>query len=112
MTRDPIYQQIGATIKARRKNLGLKQENLALQLRISRGALANIETGRQNMLVHQLFNFARELRMKPFDLLPPSAYDNINFDGSELPFPKGLKERQKEQVARLFSDETTIQPNQ
>src|SRR6266852_9416336 len=67
-----VYKQIGAIIKARRKTLNnMKQEKLAGLLGISRGSLANIETGRQGILVHQLYKFSAALQLKtPIDLLP------------------------------------------
>jgi transcriptional regulator with XRE-family HTH domain len=100
---DPIYKHIGILIKARRKTLGLKQENLAHTLGISRGSLANIETGRQNILVHNLYKFARALELSPLDLLPHPSRDKTDSDGVALPLPDDLKAEQKKQVARLFS---------
>ena len=111
MIPNPIYKQIGALIKARRKKLdNMKQKNLASDLGISRGSLANIETGRQNILVHQLYNFAKALRLSPVDLLPLSTNEDIRVERTELPLPKNLKARQKQQVARLFMQTATRQP--
>jgi transcriptional regulator with XRE-family HTH domain len=112
VTRDPIYKVIGAIIRAKRKKLGLKQENLASELRISRGSLANIETGRQNMLVHQLYIFAKALKLSPADLLPPAPDHHPNAARTELPLPENLKGRQKEQVARFFSQAASNQENE
>jgi transcriptional regulator with XRE-family HTH domain len=109
MTRDPIYKHIGAVIKARRKTLGLKQETLAGKLGISRGSLANIETGRQNVLVHQLFKIAAALELTPTDLLPPPSTEHVRAGHSELPLPENLKAQQKEQIARLFEGVDTDQ---
>jgi transcriptional regulator with XRE-family HTH domain len=110
VTPDPIYKQIGAVIKARRKTLGLKQENLASLLSISRGSLANIETGRQNVLVHQLYKFAAVLKLTPFDLLPPPAVNQPRGERTELPLPDDLKAQQKEQITRLFEQVEAEQP--
>jgi len=104
---DPIYEQIGALIKARRKTLQLKQETLASMLGISRGSLANIETGRQSILVHQLYRFAIALQLKPLDLLPPPPTDHSRAEHTDLPLPNDLKAQQKKQVARLFSQVDT-----
>jgi transcriptional regulator with XRE-family HTH domain len=109
MPPDPIYKQIGAVIKARRKKLGLKQETLAAKLGISRGALANVETGRQNVLVHQLYKFAASLELSPFDLLPQPPPAPVSVDRTELPLPANLREQQKEQIARLFAQVDTSQ---
>ena len=109
MTPDPIYKQIGAVIKARRKKLGMKQEVLAGKLGISRGSLANVETGRQNVLVHQLYKYAAALELSPFDLLPLPPNDNFRTDRSPLPLPPDLKAQQVEQITRLFDQVDTDQ---
>ena len=109
MTPDPIYKHIGALIKARRRTLQLKQENLAGMLGISRGSLANIETGRQSVLVHQLYKFAAALQLTPFDLLPQPSTDQFEAGRTELPLPDGLKAQQKKQVAHLFMQVDTDQ---
>jgi len=101
-TPDPIYKHIGMLIKARRKTLGLKQENLAHTLGISRGSLANIETGRQNILVHNLYKIAAALDLNLFDLLPQPSSVPSKSERMALPLPDDLKANQKKQVARLF----------
>jgi transcriptional regulator with XRE-family HTH domain len=103
VTPDPIYKFIGAKIQARRKKLELKQENLARMLGISRGSLANVETGRQSILVHQLFKFAEKLQLTPLDLLPEQSSGNAESNRTDLPLPADLKSQQKKQVAKLFS---------
>lgn len=109
VTRDPLYKQIGTVIKARRKTLGLNQQELARSLGISRGSLANVETGRQSILVHQLYKFAAALQVMPFDLLPPPSIENFGIEQTELPLPDNLKAQQKEQIARLFGQVETDQ---
>ena len=104
MTPDPIYKEIGAVIRDRRKKLGLSQEKLAAQLRISRGSLANIEIGRQNILVHQLCRFANALELAPADLLPASPANDARLLDSNLPLPGNLKPNQKAQVIGIFSE--------
>lgn len=108
MTPDPIYRHIGSLIKARRKTLQLKQENLANMLGISRGSLANIETGRQNVLVHQLYRFAAALQLTPVDLLPSPSMDQTRTEAVELPLPSDLKAQQKKQITDLFMQ---VDPN-
>jgi transcriptional regulator with XRE-family HTH domain len=109
---DPIYKHIGTLIKTRRKTLGMKQETLANMLRISRGSLANVETGRQNVLVHNLYKFAAALKLTPFDLLPPLSNDDLEVERTELPVPDDLKAQQKKQVANLFLQvDTNQKPN-
>ncbi|MGH9451203.1 MAG: helix-turn-helix domain-containing protein [Terriglobia bacterium] len=109
MSPDPIYKHIGALIKARRKALGWKQEKLAGELGISRGSLANVETGRQSVLVHQLYKFAAVLKLTPSDFLPLTSRDHFRGDHTELPLPDDLKAQQKEQIARLIQQVDTNQ---
>lgn len=109
-----LYRTVGASIRHRRRELDLTQAKLANRLGISRGTLANIETGRQNLLLHQLYRFAAALDMNVHDLLPLpvemnigellplAATDNVT-DLKELPMPKGLTSEQQAQVARVFS---------
>lgn len=99
--RDSIYQHIGSIIKQRRKQLGMKQETLANELAISRGSLANIETGRQGILVHQLYKIALALKITPNDLLP-APDEPLPLDDWAEKLPPGLKPRQQQQIARLL----------
>lgn len=109
MDSDDVYKHIGAVIKARRKTLGLKQEALAGRLGISRGSLANVETGRQRVLVHQLYKFAAALQLAPTDLLPQPSTSDSKAERTELPLPNSLKPQQKKQIARLFEQIDTSQ---
>lgn len=71
-------------------------------MHLSRATLANIETGRQRVLVHQLYTFASALGIKPEELLPHSQKSSPTADSSRLPIPDGLKPEQREQIARLI----------
>lgn len=102
MNPNPIYVHIGSIIRSRRKALGLTQEMLASRLSISRGGLANIETGRQNILVHQLYEFASQLNLEPSDFLPVMPRERSRLDEGDVPLPTDLKKSQKEQIARFF----------
>jgi transcriptional regulator with XRE-family HTH domain len=113
-----LYRTVGTSIRRRRRELDLTQMKLANRLGISRGALANIETGRQNLLLHQLYRFAAVLDMNVHDLLPlptemnvgelmPLATTDEIAQSKELPMPKGLTPEQKAQVARVLSTAVT-----
>jgi transcriptional regulator with XRE-family HTH domain len=110
MSVDPFYRHIGAIIKTRRETLKMKQEVLAGQLGISRGSLSNIETGRQSILVHQLYRFADMLQLSPNDLLPVAVNDHAKTERTLLPLPGDLKAQQKEQLTRLLEQFDTTQP--
>src|SRR5690349_2172160 len=103
-----LYQQLGGFIRQRRRALDLTQEELATQLGISRGALANIEGGRQNMLLHQLYRIASALDLDVHQLLP--AMDEAQPEASGIRLPKGLTPEQEAQVTRLMTGETSRRP--
>ena len=102
-TNRQVYEALGALIRRRRRALDLTQDKLAGRLGMSRGALANIETGRQNVLLHQLYRFATVLDMDVHDLLPPPSSAAPPVPSKELPLPKGLTTEQKSQVAGVFA---------
>src|SRR5712692_1672050 len=58
-----FYKALGDLIRRRRKILNLSQEKLAGRLGVSRASIANIETGRQKILVHQLLQLAATLNL-------------------------------------------------
>lgn len=112
MVPNSFYEHIGATIKARRRVLGMKQKNLAAKLGISRGSLANIEIGRQCLLVHQLYRFASVLELQPQDLLPPLPIDFSASSELDDLMPAGLKPAQKQQLARLIEGTRVEAPSE
>lgn len=88
---EPIYPAIGKAIAERRVDLGLTQGQLAERLEISRPSLANIEAGRQRMLVHQVYEIAAALHVLPSELVPRqrvSARDFIHLTARERPLPQ------------------------
>ncbi|MGH9713617.1 MAG: helix-turn-helix domain-containing protein [Candidatus Acidiferrales bacterium] len=102
MKPEPIYKTIGTIIRRRRRRLDWPQALLASRLGISRATLANIETGRQRVLVHHLYTLAEVLKMKPSDFLPPASLAESPDSWAQLPIPSDLKPQQKEQIARLI----------
>lgn len=66
-----IYRLIGSQIAARRKELRLKQAEVAAQIGLTRASLANIEKGRQKVMLHQIYRIAEALRIETIlDLVP------------------------------------------
>jgi transcriptional regulator with XRE-family HTH domain len=102
-----IYKEIGETIRLRRKKFGLTQDALAVRVNVSRASLANIESGRQRLLIHVLYEIALELHMDPKDLLPaaPSLQEEKTSSGPVKLPQKGLKKSQRDQIQDLFSDD-------
>jgi transcriptional regulator with XRE-family HTH domain len=105
-----LYREVGSLIRRRRRALDLTQAKLAARLGMSRGALANIETGRQNLLLHHLYRFASALEVNIHDLLPAPREELDLAQSKGLPLPKGLTPEQKVQVARVFSESVDRKP--
>lgn len=58
---EPMYQNIGKVISERRRKLHMTQVDLAATVKISRPSLANIEAGRQRIMLHDIFKFEEVL---------------------------------------------------
>ncbi len=106
MSKHPVYKEIGKRIRHWRKANGMKQEALADELGISRGSLANIETGKQSVLVHQIYNFSRALKVKPHEFLPDSVSEMSSTPQVVLSQPTNivLSPDQQRQIANVLSD--------
>ena len=107
-----LYEGLGSLIRRRRRALDLTQDDLAGRVGISRGALANIETGRQNFLLHQLYRFAAALEVDVQSLLPASEGESAKVDARPLPLPANLTSKQKQQVTRLFVGSFAQKPSE
>src|SRR3954466_11349265 len=72
MAGNPIYKAFGNAVSTRRKALGLTQAQLASKVKVSRASIANIESGRQNILLHHVYALAAALEFtRVGELLPP-----------------------------------------
>jgi transcriptional regulator with XRE-family HTH domain len=105
MNPESIYRHIGAVIRRGRRRFKprLTQEKLAQRVGISRASLANIETGRQSVLVHQLYALAAALDLTPSDFLLPANDLGMRAEWGPV-LPDDLKPVQKIQIARLLAD--------
>ena len=99
------YKELGQAIRRFRKGAGRTQAQLASEIGISRASLANIEAGRQQILVHYLYAIADALDLNsPSQLMPmPQASTPHDVELPELQLPKeGLSEKQRQEVLRLM----------
>jgi transcriptional regulator with XRE-family HTH domain len=105
MNPESVYRHIGAVIRKGRKKFKprLTQEALAQRVGISRASLANIETGRQSVLVHQLYALAGALDLAPADFLLPTTDAGLSAEWEQV-LPDDLKPLHKNQIARLLAD--------
>ena len=66
---EPVYRALGARIEQLRRILDLTQEELASRVGLTRASVANIETNRQRVLLHDVEKFATALGTSPKNLL-------------------------------------------
>ena len=93
MGKNPINVAFGKAVALRRDELQLTQADLAALVGISRASVANIEKGRQNVLLHHAYDLAAALKMpKVGDLLPArpkpaldGQFDVVISEGSVSP---------------------------
>ena len=71
MSAAAVYRVLGAAVAQRRRSLGLTQEDLASRVGMTRASLANIETGRQGVLLHQVYELADALGLDGIQTLAP-----------------------------------------
>ena len=105
MDAERIYKNLGIRIRDLRKSLGLTQDQLAKQVGISRASLANIERGKQQVLVHHLFALADGLQLEsPAQLLlTPQGGGRKRGAAADLPLSgEGLTDKQRQEVLRLM----------
>lgn len=75
------YHIIGNRIQQRRKELGLKQYELAEQINISNNHMSSIETGREKPSLETLLHICELLRVSPDYLLLGNMHtDNTSHD--------------------------------
>ena len=85
-----LYRRLGQTVAKRRRELRLTQSDIAEKLGLSRASLANLENGRQRIMVHQLFALVNALKFKsildlvPEAWVPPEPLPEFEVRGSTL----------------------------
>lgn len=65
-----IYRMIGDSIRRQREKAGIKQEQLAQEIHVSRPSIANYESGKQAIYISDLYLIAKSLKVKIGELLP------------------------------------------
>ncbi len=82
-----IYRIVGENVRHHRKLVGMTQGDLAIEVGMSRPSIANIEVGRQSILLHQAFDLAKALQVSVDDLVPgfsPKARDIIRLNSKHF----------------------------
>lgn len=91
---EPIYLTLGQRVIDERMRAGWTQADLACQVRLGRASIANVETGRQRLMLHQV-----ELLAQVFDV---SISDMI---GCDAPNAKRLRAENAELRKRIMNIE-------
>lgn len=107
-----LYRELGRVIRRRRTAARLTQAHVAAVTRLSRASVANIEAGRQQVLVHHLYAIADALDLdSPAQLLPERpSFGFHEEDKAEVPLPEeGLTDQQRQDVLHLMSGQGTEQ---
>lgn len=114
MASEALYKAFGSAVSTRRKALDLTQAELASKVNMSRASIANIESGRQNVLLHHAYALAAALDFaKVAELLPPMPRKPL---GEELKMTlsnqalskQTLSQNAEAQVAHLIT--SALQP--
>ena len=102
MSPKDIYGEVGRHIRRYRTSAHRTQAQLAAEIGISRASLANIEAGRQQVLLHHLYAIAEALDLSsPSALIPAPPPRDV--EPAALPLPsEGLSETQRQEVLRVM----------
>ena len=73
----PFYEVLGARIKARRKEIHLRQAELAEGIGLSRTSITHIERGRQRLFLDQFAEICRILKVPPSEIITDPLNQNI-----------------------------------
>ncbi len=103
MGTDPRYAAFGEAMATRRKKLKLNQAELASRVGLSRASIANIERGRQNVLLHHACDIAAALGLSQVgDLLPVEAKPTL--EDQSLALSHAVSSKAKAQISDLIAN--------
>jgi transcriptional regulator with XRE-family HTH domain len=74
---ETIYKTVGRRVKRARSGANLTQDDLAQKISLSRTSIANLERGRQRIMVHCLDEIANALNVPISSLLPTRTSENL-----------------------------------
>jgi transcriptional regulator with XRE-family HTH domain len=70
---ESIYHIFGRRLRELREEKGVPQQELAELSGLTRASIANVESGRQRVLLHQVLRFAQALRVDLNTLVPQAS---------------------------------------
>lgn len=72
-----VYRALGRAVAARRRTLKLTQAELAERVGTSRASIANIEAGRQKVMLHQVYALVQALELRSVTDLAPDRHVDV-----------------------------------
>jgi len=107
MDGDGIYRALGTGVAQRRRELGMTQDVLALAVGLTRASVANIEAGKQRVLLHTAYRLISALKLARLsDLLPEPerVLDHSDELVAIIGDSEGLDSRALEQIERIWRE--------
>jgi transcriptional regulator with XRE-family HTH domain len=109
---EPFYSALGKRISEVRERRGLSQARLGEMLKppVTRGSIANVESGKQRVLAHTLVDLAAALGVSVSDLLPdtnPQPERPSNADVATALLRENIPESVARDLARTFGHTPT-----
>lgn len=101
MSEKRIYEAFGRRVAVRRRELGLTQADLARRIRMSRASVANIESGRQNVLLHHVYALAEGLELPAIAVLLPPPPRPLPGETHDIEFEATIPRDQLSDAERL-----------
>ena len=102
-----LYLELGLLVRKNRRKLELTQDALGERVGLSRTSITNIESGRQKILIHQLFLLAEALDVTPQALLPKLQPTN-RIEQIEQTLPKDLSRKDKELILHMIQSKGIV----
>lgn len=87
MNETEFYEKLGLNISSIRSKKGLKQDDIANYLGMSRPSIVNIEKGNQRPSTYAILQIARFLNVEPSVLIPSlngSRYEDVSYIGLDI----------------------------
>jgi transcriptional regulator with XRE-family HTH domain len=86
MSEMDLYGQLGRKVAVARKSQGMTQADLATRVALTRASIANIETGRQRVMLHDVFALVEALGARSIldfvpERVPRASMTDIAFAG-------------------------------
>ena len=96
-----LYKRFGQLVRRHRDRLKLSQAQIAEAVGLTRASVANIETGRQRIPLHQLFRLARALQVDVDALLPRQTTATQALVDHDIRSAMNLTDREQDEIARV-----------